>query len=53
VLDSLQYILNGDGVEELYHLGQDSWEVRNLAARPEYQADLARYRAALQASPRR
>lgn len=47
VLDSLQYIRNGDGTEELYHLGRDSWEVRNLVARPEYQADVARYRAAL------
>jgi arylsulfatase A-like enzyme len=52
VLDSLQYILNGDGVEELYHLGQDSWELHNLAARPEYQAELARYRLALQVSPK-
>jgi arylsulfatase A-like enzyme len=53
VLDSLQYILNGDGAEELYHLGQDSWQVRNLAALPEYQADLVRYRGALAALPRR
>ena len=49
ILDSLQYILNGDGAEELYHLGQDSWQVRNLAALPAYQADLARYRAAVAA----
>jgi arylsulfatase A-like enzyme len=47
VLDSLQYILNGDGVEELYHLGRDSWEVQNLVAAPEYQAELRRYREAL------
>jgi arylsulfatase A-like enzyme len=51
VLDSLQYILNGDGQEELYHVGQDSWEVRNLVAAPEYQGELARYRAALKALP--
>ncbi|HEY9382110.1 MAG TPA: sulfatase [Gemmatimonadales bacterium] len=49
ILDSLQYILNGDGAEELYHLGQDSWQVRNLAALPAYRADLARYRAAVAA----
>ena len=47
VLDSLQYILNGDGLEELYHLGHDSWEIHNLVGVPEYQADLARYRGAL------
>jgi arylsulfatase A-like enzyme len=47
VLDSLQYIRNGDGLEELYHLGRDSWEVQNLVAAPEYQADLARYRTAM------
>ena len=53
VLDSLQYIRNGDGVEELYHLGRDPWEVRDLVKTPEYQADLARYRAALEAVLRR
>lgn len=53
VLDSLQYILNGDGREELYHLGKDSWQIRNLVALPEYQADLARYRGALRALPTR
>jgi arylsulfatase A-like enzyme len=53
VLDSLQYILNGDGVEELYHLGHDSWEVRNLVPLPEYHADLERLRAALRALPAR
>ncbi|NOT09384.1 MAG: sulfatase-like hydrolase/transferase [Gemmatimonadales bacterium] len=47
VLDSLQFILNGDGVEELYHLGRDPWQVRNLAQAPEYATDLARYRGAL------
>jgi arylsulfatase A-like enzyme len=49
VLDSLQYIRNGDGLEELYHLGHDSWEIRNLIAAPEYQSELARYRGALDA----
>ncbi len=47
VLDSLQYIRNGDGGEELYHLGRDPWEVQNLVALPEYQSDLQRYRLAL------
>jgi arylsulfatase A-like enzyme len=53
VLDSLQYILNGDGGEELYHLGRDSWEVHDLARVPAYQAELARYRAALRVIPGR
>jgi arylsulfatase A-like enzyme len=53
VIDSLQYILNGDGIEELYHLGRDPWETRNLVTAPAYQADLARYRAALRAVPSR
>lgn len=49
VLDSLQYILNGDGAEELYHLGRDSWEIHNLTLMPEYLGDLGRLRAALRA----
>jgi arylsulfatase A-like enzyme len=53
VLDSLQYILNGDGQEELYHLGRDSWQIRNLVAAPQYQADLARYRNAMRATAAR
>jgi hypothetical protein len=36
VLDSLHYIRNGDGVEELYHLGRDSRETVNLATIPQY-----------------
>jgi arylsulfatase A-like enzyme len=52
VLDSLQYILNGDGIEELYHLGRDSWEIRNLVTDPRYQAALAAHRAALNAIPK-
>jgi len=51
VLDSLQYIVNGDGREELYHLGHDSWQVRNLAGDPAWAAELERYRAALKAMP--
>jgi hypothetical protein len=51
VLDSLQYIHNGDGTEELYHLGHDPWQVRNLVSDSTYRADLTRYRAALQAIP--
>ncbi|HEU5219838.1 MAG TPA: sulfatase-like hydrolase/transferase, partial [Gemmatimonadales bacterium] len=53
VLDSLQYILNGDGQEELYQLGRDPWEIRNLVTIPEFQADLARYRGAMRALPAR
>lgn len=51
VLDSLQYILNGDGREELYHLGKDSWQVRNLVTDSAYRAELDRYRGALRALP--
>jgi arylsulfatase A-like enzyme len=51
VLDSLQYILNGDGTEELYHLGRDSWEIRNLVSLSDYRPDLVRHRAALRALP--
>jgi arylsulfatase A-like enzyme len=47
VLDSLHYIRNGDGVEELYHLGRDSRETVNLATLPQYASELARHRAAL------
>ena len=47
VLDSLHYIRNGDGTEELYHLGRDSRETVNLARLSEYASELARHRAAL------
>jgi arylsulfatase A-like enzyme len=47
VLDSLHYIKNGDGTEELYHLGRDSRETVNLATLPQYASELARHRAAL------
>ena len=33
VLDSLHYIRNGDGSEELFHLGKDSRETRQPAGR--------------------
>lgn len=47
VLDSLQLIRNGDGREELYQLGRDPWQVRNLAGDPAFGEALARYRGAL------
>lgn len=47
------YILNGDGVEELYSLHGDREETRNLAADPAHAADLARMRARLAAHPQR
>ncbi len=47
VLDSLHYIRNGDGVEELFHLGRDSRETVNLATHAEYRAELERHRRAL------
>jgi arylsulfatase A-like enzyme len=53
VLDSLHYIMNGLGIEELFHLGRDSWEIRNLAGDPGYQGALAAHRAALKALPER
>jgi arylsulfatase A-like enzyme len=48
VLDSLHYIRNGDGVEELFHLGRDSRETQNLAGQPAFKNELDRYRAALE-----
>ena len=53
VLDSLHYILNGDGVEELFQPGRDAWEIRNLAGLPEFKPAMDAYRAALQALARR
>jgi arylsulfatase A-like enzyme len=47
VLDSLHYIRNGDGSEELFHLGKDSRETVNLVTHEEYRAELERYRKAL------
>jgi arylsulfatase A-like enzyme len=49
VLDSLHYILNGDGMEELFQLGHDFWETRNLGRLPEFAPLLDAHRAALQA----
>ena len=49
VLDSLHYIRNGDGAEELYHLGRDSWEVRNLVRDSGYAQALEAHRLALRA----
>jgi arylsulfatase A-like enzyme len=36
VADSLHFIRNGNGTFELYHVGADSGEMRNLAASPEW-----------------
>jgi hypothetical protein len=47
VLDSLHYIRNGDGTEELFHLGKDSRETLNLAGSADYRGELERYRKAL------
>jgi len=38
--DGLHYILNGDGLEELYDLGQDPKEANDLAERAEFQRTL-------------
>jgi arylsulfatase A-like enzyme len=47
VLDSLQLIVNGDGVQEFYQLGRDPWQVQNLIGRSEFAEALERYRGAL------
>ena len=47
MLDSLQLIRNGDGREELYQLGRDPWQVRNLVGQPDFDDALRRYRGAL------
>ena len=47
VLDSLHNTRNGDGAEELYHLGRDSWEVRNLVRDSSYAQALEAHRQAL------
>jgi arylsulfatase A-like enzyme len=49
ILDSLQLILNGDGVQEFYQLGRDPWQVQNLLGVPEFGGPLERYRGALSA----
>ena len=46
-IDSLQYILNGDGQEQLFNNGRDFWQVRNLVGMPEFQDPLQTHRAAI------
>ena len=46
-VDSLQYILNGDGQEQLFNNGRDFWQVRNLVGLPELQASLQTHRTAI------
>ena len=41
-----RYIRNGDGTEELYDIGADRWEARNLVAAPAMTEVLERLRAA-------
>ncbi|HEX9164555.1 MAG TPA: sulfatase, partial [Gemmatimonadales bacterium] len=53
ILDSLQLIVNGDGVQEFYQLGRDAWQVQNLVGVPEFGGALERYRGALAAKPGR
>jgi arylsulfatase A-like enzyme len=47
LLDSLHYIRRSDGREELYHLGRDFLETRNLAGQPLYRAALLEARREL------
>jgi arylsulfatase A-like enzyme len=48
VLDSLEYIVSRSGSrEELYHLGRDSWQIRNLVGLPDFQAPLQAHRSAI------
>jgi arylsulfatase A-like enzyme len=47
ILDSLQLIQTGDGVQEFYQLGRDPWQVQNLLELPEFGEALGRYRGAL------
>jgi len=47
VLDSLQYILNGDGLEQLFNNGRDFWQIRNLVGTPDFAAALQEHRAAI------
>ena len=46
--DGWHYILNGDGVEELYDYLADPREENDLSSHPDAQARLARLRASLQ-----
>ncbi len=52
LVDSLHYIRRSDGVEELYHLGRDFLEARNLAGVPQYRAALLDARGKLEAVTR-
>ena len=52
LVDSLHYIRRSDGVEELYHLGRDFLEARNLAGAPQYRAALLDARGKLEAVTR-
>ena len=51
VEDPFHYILNGDGVEELYDLRQDPRELKDLSADPEHQDALLRLGAAVRTGP--
>jgi hypothetical protein len=44
---ALQYIVNGDGAEELYDVVEDYDQTANLVDDPSLALDLARFRAAL------
>ena len=50
LVDSLHYIRRSDGVEELYHVGRDFLEARNLAGAPQYRAALLEARRQLEAA---
>ncbi|NNF39205.1 MAG: sulfatase [Gemmatimonadetes bacterium] len=52
VMGRLQYILNGDGSEELYDIVADPREERDLAEVDAYEAELERLRATLAARSR-
>ena len=47
VSDSLHYILNGDGVEELYNYLSDPREEWNLATESSFEPALERFRSVL------
>jgi hypothetical protein len=47
IADPYHYILNGDGVEELFNYRTDPLEERNLASSPVERARLASFRALL------
>lgn len=51
VRDARHYILNGDGSEELYHLGRDPGEMRDLAGDPEATPLLRELRSLIRSVP--